>query len=393
MTMALVGLLVLFALVPSGFSLSCIKCIHSSSTICTGSSETCQSGYSCATTLFVTTPSSGSATSTLTRGCSPNNQCNITGSLTFTGGRVAISTACCNTDNCASAIPSVPTVNSTLNNLRCFTCASSDNCSSSNTLQCTGLETQCGRLSTSTTGSVTSASTIRGCATPSVCNYLGNWNMTFVDYNISAAVTTYCSNGFSLLCNKCINFSGANCTGSLETCQSGYSCATSISVTTPSSGSPTSTLTRGCVPNNQCNITGSLTFTGGRVAIATACCDTDNCASAIPSVPAVNSTSNSLICSTCASSNYCSSSNTLQCSGLETQCGVMSTSLTGSSTSTIRGCATPSVCNYLGNQNVTYGDQNINAVVTTYCSNGGFNLQSSFYLPAFLAFFLFKFLF
>ncbi|XP_077312648.1 uncharacterized protein LOC143933575 [Lithobates pipiens] len=197
--------------------------------------------------------------------------------------------------------------------------------------------------------------------------------------------------GFSLSCIKCINFSGTICTGSSETCQSGYSCATSLST---SSGS--STLTRGCSANNQCNITGSLTYTGGNVRISTVCCDTDNCTSAIPPLPTANSTLNSLSCSTCASgtSDYCSPSNTLQCTGLETLCGRMSTSLTGSTTSAsiVRGCATPSVCNLLGNQKVTY-DGNINIAVTTYCSNGSFNLRSSFYLPAFLAFFLFKFLF
>ncbi|XP_073457870.1 uncharacterized protein [Aquarana catesbeiana] len=203
--------------------------------------------------------------------------------------------------------------------------------------------------------------------------------------------------GFSLSCIKCINFSGTVCTGSAETCTSGYSCVTSLSTTTLASGSPTSTLTRGCAPNNQCNITGSLTFTGGRVAIATVCCDTDNCASAIPTLPSATSSLNNLTCSTCASgtSDFCSSSNTLQCTGLETQCGRLSTTTTGSvtSTSVIRGCATPSVCNLLGNQQVTYGDVNVNAVVATFCSNGSFNLHSSFYLPAFIALFLFKFLF
>ncbi|XP_040183159.1 phospholipase A2 inhibitor and Ly6/PLAUR domain-containing protein-like [Rana temporaria] len=204
--------------------------------------------------------------------------------------------------------------------------------------------------------------------------------------------------GYSLTCTKCIVFSNANCSGSTETCLSGaYSCATSISVNTPTSGSQSSTVTRGCAPNNQCNITGSLTYTGGNVAIATACCDSDNCTSAIPPLPAANSTSNSLSCSTCASgsSDYCSSSNTLSCTGLATQCGRMSTTVTGSvsSISTVRGCATPSVCNLLGNQNVVYADTNVNTVVTTYCSNGSFNLRGSFYLPAFLAFLLFKFLF
>ncbi|XP_077312649.1 uncharacterized protein LOC143933576 [Lithobates pipiens] len=203
--------------------------------------------------------------------------------------------------------------------------------------------------------------------------------------------------GFSLSCIKCISLTGTICTGSAETCLSGYSCVTSLSTTTLGLAVASSSLTRGCSPNNQCNITGSLTFAGGRLAIATACCDTDNCASAIPPLPSTSSSSNNLTCSTCSSStsDYCSSSNTLQCTGLETQCGRISTSTTGSvtSTSAIRGCTTPSVCNLLGNQQVTYADQNLNAVVTTFCSNGSFNLRSSFYLPAFIAFFLFKFLF
>ncbi|XP_040183158.1 phospholipase A2 inhibitor and Ly6/PLAUR domain-containing protein-like [Rana temporaria] len=206
--------------------------------------------------------------------------------------------------------------------------------------------------------------------------------------------------GFSLSCIKCINFSGTICTGNTETCTSGSSCATSLSTTTLGSTVASSTLTRGCSPINQCNITGSLTFTGGNVAIATVCCDTDSCASAIPTLPTASTTSNNQTCSTCASStnDYCSSSDTLQCKGLETQCGRLSTSVkstTGSpiSTSVIRGCATPSVCNLLGNQQVTYSDQSVNVAVTTFCSNGSFNLRGSFYLPAFTAFFLFKFLF
>ncbi|PIO22777.1 hypothetical protein AB205_0122870, partial [Aquarana catesbeiana] len=113
--------------------------------------------------------------------------------------------------------------------------------------------------------------------------------------------------------------------------------------------------------------------------------------------PAANSTLNNLSCSTCASatSDYCSSSNTLQCTGLETKCGRLSLSTTGvfTSASITRGCATPSVCNLSENRMVTFEGSTLNSVVTAYCSNGGFNHHSSFYLLTFLAFFLFKFLF
>ncbi|XP_073459887.1 phospholipase A2 inhibitor and Ly6/PLAUR domain-containing protein-like [Aquarana catesbeiana] len=195
MAMTLAGLLVLFALIPSGFSISCFKCMTKNGTSCTGSSETCPSGYSCVSAMTVSTLTSPGDTgiSVFVRGCVPNNQCNITGSITFTGGNVKSATLCCDTDNCATAVPTLPATNTKSNGLTCSTCFSltSESCSPSNILTCTGSETKCGRLSSSITGQLSS---FVGCITPSVCDLLGNQQSKFGS-NGDVNLTTICSNG------------------------------------------------------------------------------------------------------------------------------------------------------------------------------------------------------
>ncbi|XP_073459888.1 uncharacterized protein [Aquarana catesbeiana] len=198
MAMTLAGLLVLFALVPSGFSIICFKCIDSREISCTKSlqSQTCPSGYSCGTALTVSTLNSPGVTgiTVLARGCVPNNQCDVTGSIRFKDGNVKTATLCCGTDFCSTAVPTLPEISSTPNGLTCSTCStiSSDFCSPSNTFQkCTGSQTKCGRLSSSIGGQLSS---FLGCITPSVCGLLGNQQATF-DSNLKVKLQTTCSNG------------------------------------------------------------------------------------------------------------------------------------------------------------------------------------------------------
>ncbi|XP_073459886.1 phospholipase A2 inhibitor and Ly6/PLAUR domain-containing protein-like [Aquarana catesbeiana] len=195
MAMTLAGLLVLFALVPSGFSISCFKCISYNGAFCIGNPETCPSGYSCITAMTVSTLTSPGDTgiSVFVRGCVPSNQCDVTGSVTFTGGNVKTATLCCDTDYCTTALPTLPATDTKSNGLTCSTCFSltSESCSPSNILNCTGSETKCGRLSSSITGS---PSSFLGCITPSVCDLLGNQQASF-GLNGNVNLATICSNG------------------------------------------------------------------------------------------------------------------------------------------------------------------------------------------------------
>ncbi|XP_056399858.1 phospholipase A2 inhibitor and Ly6/PLAUR domain-containing protein-like [Hyla sarda] len=209
---------------------------------------------------------------------------------------------------------------------------------------------------------------------------------------IVSALTTP---GLSLSCFTCLDLTGAYCTGSPVTCSAGYSCVTSLSVTTVGSTNQSLSLSRGCAAANQCNITGSLTFQYGKVKIVTSCCDTDSCNATIATLPADNATVNGLTCRTCASdtTDYCYTDATLQCNGAETLCGRMATYLSGTAsvTNTIRGCATPSVCNILGNVNGAFGS--LNTVVKTFCSSGCVGLQGTFYLSSLMMLILMKIIF
>lgn len=195
--------------------------------------------------------------------------------------------------------------------------------------------------------------------------------------------------GFSLSCITCVDYTGAQCTGSSATCSAGSSCATSVSVSIVGSTTQSSTLTRGCAPANQCNITGSLSIQGGKIKISTSCCDSDSCNPTSPTLPADSTQANNLTCNTCATvtSDYCNSGTTIQCYGAETMCGRMSTYVSGS----IRGCITPSVCNFLGTQQATYGS--VNTAVKTFCSNGSVGLRGTFGLSTLMMLFLMKVLF
>ncbi|XP_040183156.1 phospholipase A2 inhibitor and Ly6/PLAUR domain-containing protein-like [Rana temporaria] len=195
MAMTLAALLVLYALIPSGFSISCIKCIDLRGNYCSGETVTCPSGYSCATALTESTLTSPGVTgmSIFARGCVPNNQCEKTGSVTSTDANVRTATLCCDYDNCETRVPTLPEPSFVPNGLTCSSCStiSSDDCRPSSTLQCTGSETKCGRLSSSIGGHLSS---FLGCATPSVCDLLGNQQTTFAS-GVGVRLRTTCTNG------------------------------------------------------------------------------------------------------------------------------------------------------------------------------------------------------
>ncbi|XP_075697021.1 uncharacterized protein LOC142662694 [Rhinoderma darwinii] len=192
----------------TSFSLSCYKCIAFNGAQSATNTETCSSGSSCVTSLAVTTVGSTVTSSSLARGCTPANQCNITGSLTFQGGNVRISTSCCDTDKCNVTTPTLPATSTQLNGQTCRTCTTdtTDYCYTGSTLQCYGAETMCGRISTYLSGSTSVTTFIRGCATPSVCNLLGNQDNVYDALKVVSK--TFCSNG-------CIALQGTFCFSTL----------------------------------------------------------------------------------------------------------------------------------------------------------------------------------
>ncbi|KAM4015672.1 uncharacterized protein ACNLHF_002316 [Anomaloglossus baeobatrachus] len=180
----------------TGSALLCTSCSSLTSSQCTGPSVTCDSGYQCAS-ISSQTIYQGSLSPVSIRTCMPSSsQCGVTGSMNTQQGRMWTAISCCNTDNCTPTIPSLPSVDSTLNGKVCSSCitTSSASCTSSNTMQCSGNENMCLLQSTQSTGLVPLLG-IRGCATKSLCD-LGTQNFDVT--GVTMQITFTCSGGTSV---------------------------------------------------------------------------------------------------------------------------------------------------------------------------------------------------
>ncbi|XP_063800041.1 phospholipase A2 inhibitor NAI-like [Pseudophryne corroboree] len=194
MTSLLGSLLVFSALTATGFSLTCYNCINVTGTTCNQPTVTCPAGDVCIASYSLVTVTGSAPTTQYSITCGSTAQCNVTGSWTVNFGTVRTGVTCCSTDNCTPTLPTLPTQGSQPNNVTCRTCSSyTDYCYTGDTIGCTGSETKCGILSKVLTGTISQATTIRGCTTPSFCDTLGTGVYYYSGLNI--AMTTYCSNG------------------------------------------------------------------------------------------------------------------------------------------------------------------------------------------------------
>ncbi|XP_073426666.1 phospholipase A2 inhibitor and Ly6/PLAUR domain-containing protein-like [Dendrobates tinctorius] len=190
---SLIGILSLFlTLTATSDALSCTRCMSESST-CSGSSETCPSGYECGSRYGVGF-AGGNKAETIIRSCLPSSQCNTTGTISTSELQIRMAMSCCSTDDCTPKIPELPSKGTNLNGLVCRSCLSSDStwCYTSDTVHCTGDENMCILQTSKLSGSNSSLTAIRGCATKSVCD-LGSQTETFA--GISMDAKTFCTSG------------------------------------------------------------------------------------------------------------------------------------------------------------------------------------------------------
>ncbi|XP_053308586.1 phospholipase A2 inhibitor gamma subunit B-like [Spea bombifrons] len=185
----------LSALISTCYSLSCTKCSNTTTSSCTGSSITCPADQVCGVSYTLTTE--GGVTSLeYSRDCFLKEQCTFNGSMGFAqNSRVRIGYSCCSTDNCLPSLPALPADNNKTNGLVCRSCSSQNSvwCYTSDTIQCTGDENMCLLQTTKiTTGSVSSSTAIRGCATKSICD-LGRQAVT--TDQISVDINFQCTSG------------------------------------------------------------------------------------------------------------------------------------------------------------------------------------------------------
>ncbi|XP_075183281.1 uncharacterized protein LOC142255711 [Anomaloglossus baeobatrachus] len=179
----------------SSYSMSCISCFNGNVTNCSGGSISCPDSNECLS-MFLKITINGSTSGNFFRSCAPKNQCNITGSSSFSGGTMEMAATCCSeTDMCTPADPQLPSTNSTQPNGRvCTMCQSinSDGCDTKNTMSCDGNESMCIHFTTTTTVFQTSELAFRGCSTRSICDinqqlFKTNQLMTVYNYVCSEA--------------------------------------------------------------------------------------------------------------------------------------------------------------------------------------------------------------
>ncbi|KAM5132208.1 phospholipase A2 inhibitor gamma subunit B-like [Mantella aurantiaca] len=127
--------------------------------------------------------------------CGTQSQCNLTGSVSFIYGTIRTGTSCCSTDNCTVPIPQLPPVIQNKNGLKCRTCSSdkSDYCYTDDKMDCTGNETKCGRMARTLSGTINLKDSVRGCATRSFCEVMGNQKTSIMGLNVDMKM--YCSDG------------------------------------------------------------------------------------------------------------------------------------------------------------------------------------------------------
>ncbi|XP_069599183.1 urokinase plasminogen activator surface receptor-like [Ranitomeya imitator] len=390
---SLIGILGLFlTLSTTSDALSCTQCMSASST-CSGSSMTCPSGHVCASQYSESTVG-GLRTQTLLRLCSPPSQCSINGSISTSQLQLRMAASCCDTDNCTPDLPELPTKSTNSNGLVCRSCISADStwCYTPDTIQCTGDENMCLLQSTKISGSPSTSTAIRGCATKSICD-LGSKTETFGGLTVD--VKTHCTSGNksdALSCTQCMSPS-SSCSGNNVTCPSGHVCASQYSESTIGGGR-TEMLLRLCSPPSECSTKGSISTSQLQLRMAASCCGSDNCTPDLPALPTKSTNPNGLVCRSCisADSTWCHTPDTVQCSGDENMCLLQSTKISGSpsSSTAIRGCATKSICD-LGSQTETLGGVSVD--VKTVCTSGSKSVHKVVLNPAVVCFLLLKLFF
>ncbi|XP_069803945.1 phospholipase A2 inhibitor gamma subunit B-like [Dendropsophus ebraccatus] len=171
----------LSAIAATGYGLSCIDCTSLSGTVCNGSSMVCPSGdYSCLLSYTVTSIGGMEISKLYIRQCAQNNLCSKTGSISLPNGKIKAGTTCCTSDDCLPPKPTLPPDSSEKNGRSCKACfaPNSKTCDTELFTDCVGNEMMCITQVSTTTGDVTSTTTVQGCSTKEMCQPARQmWNL------------------------------------------------------------------------------------------------------------------------------------------------------------------------------------------------------------------------
>uniref|UniRef100_A0A803JE43 Phospholipase A2 inhibitor and Ly6/PLAUR domain-containing protein-like n=1 Tax=Xenopus tropicalis TaxID=8364 RepID=A0A803JE43_XENTR len=208
-------LCVLSALVPTASSLSCITCSEKNATTCQGPSMPCNNTGAQCGSLLVSMTTDGQTLWQVGRGCFQQEQCNqpmVLRIYNSTGKQVV---SCCSEDNCTPPDQTLPVDNNQPNGITCPTCFSvqPNDCSTGDTINCAGDETQCFSQTFTVSGPPTgvTAVSLQGCANGNLCTY-GNYTLSSASYNVTNSI--FCSN---ITSNSTANGNAGNSTSYFTT--------------------------------------------------------------------------------------------------------------------------------------------------------------------------------
>ncbi|XP_040182769.1 uncharacterized protein LOC120915992 isoform X2 [Rana temporaria] len=182
--------------------------------------------------------------------------------------------------------------------------------------------------------------------------------------------STLAATGHSLICTGCFSPNEDSCTGFPITCPPSYVCASQYTISIIG-GVVMKDFQRLCVPQNECNVTGSFTLSSLVGKIATTCCFTDNCSPETPKVPDGSSQPNGVWCQQCQEDIASCTGSRVECTGEDTMC-LLETQKTTTGSHTVyrskRGCASKGFC-YKSNMTTDTGG--VREEKTYICSGGG----------------------
>ncbi|XP_075459358.1 phospholipase A2 inhibitor NAI-like [Ascaphus truei] len=186
-------LCVLPALIVTGYSLSCKVCVDTFGSLCIGKSKICSPDNVCMSSYTENT-AAGNMETVLIRSCDSKSKCGMSGSISNHAVKSKMNTSCCTTDNCTPPRTTLSADSNIKNGVTCPNCnsADSDNCYTSDTIECTGDEKKCVLQTTTMTGSNSSIEALRGCATESICN---TGTLSISHLGINTELKAKCSNG------------------------------------------------------------------------------------------------------------------------------------------------------------------------------------------------------
>ncbi|KAM4652916.1 phospholipase A2 inhibitor NAI-like [Discoglossus pictus] len=211
-----------------------------------------------------------------------------------------------------------------------------------------------------------------------------------VFFTFTCVLSALIAAAYSLQCTHCTGTT--SCTGTTVTCPVGSICGyTHTKVIT--AGITQESLIKSCILERQCNMNGTMSYPQSTLQTVTSCCSTDNCEAPSFPLPTIGTDKNGLVCRACttATSGWCYTPDTMQCTGDEDMCFLQSTKISGSASvkTAIRGCATKSICD-LGSRTKSGGD--VTLEVKIMCTSGSNGLHHGIYLPALFSLVLLKML-